>query len=151
VTFGAKVRDDGTPSIELRERVTRATELYRAGLARTVVMTGGIEPSGFDETIVMPDLAVAQGVPAEAIVLDERGVTTNASVDRTAEILRARGLSTVLAVSQPYHLPRIKFAWRGPISTCGPSADVTLVPDTARLVAREIAAFWLYHVRAVMS
>jgi vancomycin permeability regulator SanA len=144
--------DDGTPSIVLRERVTRATELYRAGLARTVVMTSGIEPSGFDETIAMRDLAVAQGVPAEAIGLDERGLTTNASVDRTAEILRARGLSTVLAVSQPYHLPRIKLAYvRADLDVWTVPADVTLVPDTARLVAREIAAFWLYRVRAVMS
>jgi uncharacterized SAM-binding protein YcdF (DUF218 family) len=150
VVFGAKVRDDGTASTVLRERVIRASELYRAGLAGTVVMTGGIEPTGFDETVVMRDLAVTQGVPAEAIVLDRQGVTTDASVERTAQILRERGLSTVLAVSQPYHLPRIKLAYaRAGLGVWTVPADVTLVPGTARLVAREIPAFWLYYLRAV--
>jgi uncharacterized SAM-binding protein YcdF (DUF218 family) len=152
VVFGAKVRDDGTASIVLRERVIRASELYRAGLAGTVVMTGGIEPTGLDETLVMRDLAVSQGVPEEAIVLDRRGVTTNASVGRTVEILRARGPSTVLAVSQPYHLPRIKLAYaRAGLDVWTVPADVTFVPDTARLVAREIPAFWLYYLRAVAT
>jgi uncharacterized SAM-binding protein YcdF (DUF218 family) len=150
VVFGAKVRDDGTASIVLRERVKRASELYRAGLAGTVVMTGGIEPTGFDEAVVMRDLAVTQGVPAEVIVLDRLGVTTDASVERTAEILRERGLSTVLAVSQPYHLPRIKLAYAtAGLDVWTVPADVRLVPDTVRLVAREIPAFWLYYLRAV--
>jgi len=40
--------------------VTTGSELYREGLADTIVMTGGIEHSGVDETVVMRDLAVSQ-------------------------------------------------------------------------------------------
>lgn len=152
VVFGAAVRPDGAPSIVLAERVSRATELYREGLADTVVMSGGIEPNGFDETVVMRDLAISQGVPAGAIVLDRRGVSTSASVDRTAEILRRRGLTTVLAVSQPYHLPRIKLAYaRRGLDVWTVPAEITFVPGTGAIVGREIPAFWLYYLRATFA
>lgn len=152
VVFGARVRPDGTASIVLAERVTRASELYRGGFAGTVVMTGGLEPSGFDETIVMRDLAVAQGVPAGSIVLDPDGVSTRASVESTARIFRDRGLRTVLAVSQPYHLPRIKLAYaRAGLDVWTVPAEVTFVPGTAAIVGREIPAFWLYYVRAAAT
>jgi vancomycin permeability regulator SanA len=152
VVFGAAVRPDGAPSIVLAERVARATELYREGLADTVVMSGGIEPNGFDETVVMRDLAVAQGVPSAAIVLDRQGVSTAASVDRTAEILGRRGLSTVLAVSQPYHLPRIKLAYaRRGLDVWTVPAEITFVPGTGAIVGREIPAFWLYYLRATFA
>ena len=149
VVFGAKVRPDGAPSIILAERVTRASELYAQGTADLVVMTGGIEPTGADETEVMRDLAIAQGVPAEAIVLDRAGLNTSASVDSTMAILRRRGLSSVLVVSQPYHLPRIKLAYaRAGTDVWTVPADVTLVPGTGLVVGREIPALWLYYLRA---
>jgi uncharacterized SAM-binding protein YcdF (DUF218 family) len=152
VVFGARVRADGIASIVLAERVVRASELYRAGLADTVVMTGGIEPTGFDETVVMRDLAVSLGVPARAILLDPTGINTLASVEGTAEILRGRGLSTVLAVSQPYHLPRIKLAYaRSGLDVWTVPAKATIVPRTGAIVAREIPAFWLYYLRATFT
>jgi hypothetical protein len=46
VVFGARVRPDGTPSIRLANRVITASEVYHQGLADTIVMTGGIEPTG---------------------------------------------------------------------------------------------------------
>src|SRR5262245_61286520 len=112
-------------------------------------MTGGIDPRGIDETLVMRELAIAQGVPASAIVLDPHGVDTRASVRDTIPILRARGLRTVLAVSQPYHLPRIKLAYsRAGLDVWTVPARITLVPRTAAIVGREIPAFWLYYLRA---
>jgi hypothetical protein len=65
VVFGARVRSDGAASLTLANRVRTASELYREGLTETIVMTGGIEPTGIDETIVMRDLAVQLGVPSE--------------------------------------------------------------------------------------
>jgi uncharacterized SAM-binding protein YcdF (DUF218 family) len=152
VVFGARVRSDGTASLTLANRVTTASELYRQGLADTIVMTGGIEPTGSDETIVMRDLAMQLGVPSNAIILDPGGLNTNASVANTMRIFRENGLHRVLAVSQFYHLPRIKLAYaRAGLDVWTVPARTSLVPRTWAIVAREIPAFWLYYLRAVVA
>jgi vancomycin permeability regulator SanA len=151
VVFGARVRNDGAPSLTLANRVTTAAELYRDGLVDTVVMTGGIEPSGIDETIVMRDLAMQLGVPSWAIVLDPRGHNTNASVANTIRIFRENGLDRILAVSQFYHLPRIKLAYARAGVDAWTVPARTSITRTAAIVAREIPAFWLYYLRAVVA
>jgi uncharacterized SAM-binding protein YcdF (DUF218 family) len=151
VVFGARVRDDGTPSLTLANRVTTASELYRDGLAETVVMTGGIEPSGVDETVVMRDLAVQLGVPSGAIILDPGGRNTNASVANTIGIFRDHGLHRILAVSQFYHLPRIKLAYARAGLDAWTVPARTSITRTAAIVAREIPAFWLYYLRAIVA
>ena len=152
VVFGARVRLDGTPSITLANRVLTASEVYRQGLADTIVMTGGIEPTGFDETVVMRDLAVELGVPTGAIVLDPEGDTTSASVANTTRILRGRGSDRVLAVSQFYHLPRIKLAYAAAgVEVWTVPARTTSIQQTKGLITREIPAFWLYYLRAVLG
>jgi uncharacterized SAM-binding protein YcdF (DUF218 family) len=152
VVFGARVRSDGTASLTLANRVATASELYREGLADTIVMTDGIEPSGFDETIVMRDLAVQLGVPSEAIILDAGGHNTNASVANTVRFFRENGLHRILAVSQFYHLPRIKLAYaRAGLEAWTVPARTTSIPRTRAIVAREIPAFWLYYLRAVVA
>ncbi len=151
VVFGARVRNDGAPSLTLANRVTTAAELYRDGLVDTVVMTGGIEPSGIDETIVMRDLAIQLGVPSDAIILDPGGVNTNASVANTVRIFRENGLDRVLAVSQFYHLPRIKLAYARAGVDAWTVPARTSITRTGAIVAREIPAFWLYYLRAVVA
>jgi uncharacterized SAM-binding protein YcdF (DUF218 family) len=152
VVFGARVRSDGAGSLTLVNRVRKASELYREGFADTIVMTGGIEPTGFDETIVMRDLAVQLGVPSDAIILDPGGHNTNASVANTVRIFRDNGAHRILAVSQFYHLPRIKLAYaRVRVDVWTVPARTSLVPRTWAIVAREIPAFWLYYLRAVVA
>jgi uncharacterized SAM-binding protein YcdF (DUF218 family) len=152
VVFGARVRSDGAASLTLANRVRTASELFREGLTETIVMTGGIEPTGIDETIVMRDLAVQLGVPSEAIILDPGGDNTNASVANTVRVFRDNGLHHILAVSQFYHLPRIKLAYaRAGLDVWTVPARTSLVPRTWAIVAREIPAFWLYYLRAVAA
>ena len=119
---------------------------------RRTLMTGGIEPTGIDETIVMRDLAVQLGVPSEAIILDPGGDNTNASVANTVRFFRDNGLHRILAVSQFYHLPRIKLAYaRAGLDVWTVPASTSLVPRTLAIVAREVPAFWLYYLRAVVA
>jgi uncharacterized SAM-binding protein YcdF (DUF218 family) len=152
VVFGARVRSDGAASLTLANRVRTASELYREGLTDTIVMTGGVEPSGIDETIVMRDLAVQLGVPSEAIILDPGGDNPNASVANTVRVFRDNGLHRILAVSQFYHLPRIKLAYaRAGLDVWTVPARTSLVPRTWAIVAREIPAFWFYYFRAVVA
>ena len=129
-----------------------AAQLYQAGLAQRLLMSGGQgagEP--VNETAVMRALAMGFGVPAAAIELDPRGVNTEATVRDTVPALRAAGVRRVAAVSDFFHLPRVKLAYQrlGFDVTTVPSR-AHRIPQTTRLVLREVPAFWVYYLRAVL-
>lgn len=151
VVLGAKAYANGTLSTSLEDRVRTGADLYRAGLVRLLVMSGAVGESGVDETVAMRDRAVALGVPASAILLDPAGLNTDATVRETIAIFEANGVRRVLAVSQFYHLPRIKLAYRAAgwdVQTV-PATFSRYIPETPYLVAREIPAFWQYWARSV--
>ncbi len=151
VVLGAKVHDSGVLSQSLEDRVQTGVELYRAGDVRYLLMSGGIEPNGIDETIAMRDRAVALGVPASAILMDNGGVDTDSTVRDTVRMFDEVGASRVLVVSQFYHLPRVKLAYRAAgwnVRTV-PARAGAVIGKTPLFVAREIAGFWVYWARAM--
>ena len=91
VVFGAQVHPAAAPSSTLTWRVDTAVELYREGLVDRLVMSGGVGESGYDEALVMRDMAVERGVPASAIVVDSQGVNTEATVANSVRLFAARG------------------------------------------------------------
>jgi uncharacterized SAM-binding protein YcdF (DUF218 family) len=145
VVFGARVWRSGRPSDALADRVDEAVRLYHRGLVRCIVMSGAMDPEvGFSEPIVMRDRAEAQGVPAEAILLDEAGVDTASTVRNTARLLRAEGLSRVLVVTHYYHEPRAKMLFdRAGIQSYTVPAHMSrrLVKEPYFLL-REVAAYY---------
>ena len=153
VVFGARALAGGVLSTSLEDRVRTAADLYRAGLVPRLIMSGGVDTSAVDETIAMRDRAIALGVPASAIALDNGGENTDASVADTVPMLEKSHARTVLAVSQFYHLPRIKLAYRAA------GWDVQTVPATVSIyidqttlsVVREIPAFWAYWATSLIE
>ena len=149
VVFGARAYADGSPSDALGNRVRTACELYQQGLVRQLVFSGGPGDGAIHETESMRRLAVQLGVPDSAIVRDEAGLNTAATLRNTRSLLAGK---SAMAVSEFYHLPRIKLA----ATVAG--IDVLTVP--ARPIhwsrqlplsnmLREIPAFWLYYCRAL--
>ena len=150
VVFGAQVHNNGQPSLSLKDRMDTAIGLYRDGLVHRVFVSGGVGDSGYNEALVMRDMAVKSGVPASRIAVDSNGVNTAATVADTVPFFGGRGWRRILAVSQSYHLPRIKLAYERA------GWNVLTVPAPARertgfMVLREIPAFWVYYVRAVFG
>jgi len=142
VVFGARVYADGRPSDSLRDRVRTGVELYHAGLAPRIVMSGGPGEGATHETEAMRNLALDLGVPPQAIDLDRDGLDTRSTVRNT----RSR---RVLAVSHHWHLPRVKMAYRqaGKTAFTVPARESYVIRQTPYLMAREIAAFWWYWAR----
>jgi vancomycin permeability regulator SanA len=147
VVFGARTYPDGRPSPELEARLAHAATLYREGHAASVVCSGG--HAGYaSEPRVMRATLIRLGVPAEAILIHETGSSTRLSIAGVKD-LTARGRTTVLAVSSPYHLHRILIeARRQGVNAVGSAAPSTpimrrFVPRT-RQRAREVAAIWWY-------
>lgn len=152
VVFGARVFANGQLTTSLEDRVRTAADLYSEDLVDALIMSGGVGESGYDEAEVMRDRAIALGVPADAIVLDHQGLDTDRTVANTVATFAPDGSTRVLAVSQFYHLPRIKMAFRaaGQEVYTVPAEKSAPIAKTPALVAREIPAFWLYWARAWM-
>jgi len=153
VVFGARAYGDGRCSQALYDRVRTACDLHRAGLAPTLVFTGGPGDGDVHETEAMRRLALRLGVPDAAIVRDPDGLTTADSVRATVPILDRLGARRVVAVSHFYHLPRIKLTYqRAGREVCTvPARESYTLTKMPWFVAREVASWWLYYARAIAS
>jgi uncharacterized SAM-binding protein YcdF (DUF218 family) len=89
--------------------------------------------SGFVYTLreaeVIKAIAIANGVPAEAIILEERAANTYENVEFTNQILRDKGWRRVALVSSPYHMRRAMMTWR----KVAPEVDVVPTPPESSL------------------
>jgi uncharacterized SAM-binding protein YcdF (DUF218 family) len=98
---------DGRPSPQLQARLDHVLTLWKAGVAKLVVTTGGNQPGDrFTEARASADYLVAGGIPEAAISMEDIGSTTLQSLQGVAEILHSRGLSSVEIVTDPYHALR---------------------------------------------
>ena len=149
VVFGARVYADGTPSIPLGDRVRTACGLYDQGLVSMLIFSGGPGDGSITEPEGMRRLAMRLGVPDEAIVLDSRGLNTDATVRNTVPLFDSLRARRVLAVSHFYHLPRIKMAYqrRGIDVRTVPAAETYTLRAMPYYMAREVAAMWAYYLR----
>ena len=107
LVLGAGVRDDGTPSPMLYDRVTVAVELYEATGAP--LLMSGDHTGDYNEVGVMKALAMEMGVPSEDIFLDHEGYSTYESLYRTKRVF---GADRILIVTQGYHLHRALYISR---------------------------------------
>ena len=96
------------------ERVVRAAELQRDGLAGTFVLTGADEMAGE----VLPAylywraaVLVRAGVPEAAIVLDSASANSEEEAAFGMRLAKARGWKRVLVVSDPPHMRRLGIIW----------------------------------------
>ena len=136
--FGPPVDAAGQPAPELRRRVDKAVELYRAGLAPVMIMTGGNTYKDFYESAVMKAYAVSLGVPAEAVIEERQAMDTIGNARYTARIMREKGLKRCLLVTSPFHLKRGKKLFEAA------GVEVEPVAYDAPLSAREAILFSLY-------
>ena len=104
VVAGCRVMPDGEPSVALRRRVEHAVALYHDGRAPLLAFTGGVGDHGPSEASVGARLARELGVPAAAIVTEERSTSTDENAAHIAEALGAD--RRVLVVSDAYHVFR---------------------------------------------
>ncbi|MDL2283545.1 YdcF family protein [Oxalobacter sp. OttesenSCG-928-P03] len=110
VVLGNHVYADGTPSPRLASRLDKAAELYKKGVIPLIIASGGKGKNQREEAPAMRDYLVRQGVPAKDIIVDTSGVDTRRTAVFTAAYLKARGLTSVIAISQYFHLPRCRIA-----------------------------------------
>lgn len=132
IVLGAQVKADGEPSLQLRWRLDKALEMYRARPSAMVVCgaRGGNEPR--PEADVMRDLLIADGVPEAMVYTDPVSMDTRENMENAKAILDGLGLSRPLVVTSDYHLPRAMEI----------AADVGFRPQGAGSLCRPELEYW---------
>jgi uncharacterized SAM-binding protein YcdF (DUF218 family) len=107
VVMGA-AQYDGRPSPLFAARLDHAIDLYHAGLASHLIVTGGKrEGDRTTEAASARSYAISHGVPGEAILAEDHSRTTLQSIRGVAGLMREEGLKTAVFVSDPSHMLRV--------------------------------------------
>jgi len=108
VVFGA-AQYAGHPSPVFRARLDHGFELFAQGMAPVVITTGGSgQDPDFSEGGVGRDYLLRLGVPEQSLIAETQGSDTAQSAERVANIMHANGMRRCIAVSDAYHLFRIR-------------------------------------------
>jgi uncharacterized SAM-binding protein YcdF (DUF218 family) len=141
---------NGDPSPVLRARLDHALELYRRGQVRQIILTGGVGPGDtVSEAAAGKEYLVAQGLPADALLLEETGTTTWESLRNAATLARENQIGAVLLVSDPFHMLRsLKMARDLRLTAYGSPTRTSPISSSAvgeaRYVVREAWAYLVY-------
>lgn len=103
IVLGCRVWSDNTPSAMLSDRLKRGVELYKAGAAPKLLMSGDHGREDYDEVNVMRKYAEEEGVDSKDIFTDHAGFSTYETMYRAKEVFKAK---KVIIVTQSYHLYR---------------------------------------------
>src|SRR5277367_1473844 len=106
IVLGTPANPDGTPSPEQRERTLEGVREYKAGVAPHLILTGGPAHNQFVEAHVMAVLAIAQGVPPDAVIEEDNAQNTVQNIFYSQRIMAQHNWSSAEVVSSPSHLPR---------------------------------------------
>jgi uncharacterized SAM-binding protein YcdF (DUF218 family) len=99
----------GRPSPVYRARLDHGYDLFQKGMAPVVITTGGAaQDPDFSEGGVGRDYFLRRGVPEQALIAETQGSDTAQSAARVANIMRANGMRSCIAVSDAYHVFRIR-------------------------------------------
>ena len=138
IILGCQVKDDGSLSHMLRDRLMRGLEVYETGAAPKLLMSGDHGREEYDEVGAMKNYAIENGVPSENVFMDHAGFSTYETMYRAKEIFKAE---KVIIVTQEYHLYRALYiAEQLGMEAYGVSADLNRYAGQSMRDFREVLA-----------
>lgn len=146
------------------ERLIQAHAVFREGRAERILLSGG---NTFPKEGVPPESTFlasqleAWGVPAEAIVIEDRSRNTRENATESRDLIDKHGWKHLLLITSAAHLPRAEACFRAVglnVSTlavdrrAASRTDWSLLPRASSLLmtsdaVREVAGRWIYRVR----
>lgn len=138
IVFGAGLTASGAPTAVLKDRVTTAVNLYRAGKVEKILMSGDNRFINYNEPGAMKAFALELGMPEEDIILDYAGRRTYDTCYRAGEIFQ---LDQAILVTQKFHLTRALYTCNAlGLNSTGVEADLRPYRDEGFWSIREIPA-----------
>lgn len=145
-------------------RVDTAAQLYLAGRAPKVLLSGGALEGDVSEARGMAYTIRQQGVPETALILENSSRTTYENAALTEDALKSRGIGKVLLVTSALHMPRAMaaFSKQGVQAIAAPNPPQIVAPadgslplwlpdqrtfDASRSILKEYAGLFIYWLR----
>lgn len=126
IALSGNAGKSGVVTGETEARIQRAVELFEAGAAPVLVVTGGTNASdGQPVAEAMKAYAVAAGVPEDAILVEGGSHSTLQNALFASDLAELDKTQPVLIVTHRYHLPRAhaSFRWAGFENVTNVAAD----------------------------
>ena len=110
VAIGGGAGETGAAGTGYVERASRAAGVVRERKAsRLLILSGGTVY--LDEGRLMRGVALEEGIPADAILLDNGGGGTRGMLRRAVDLARKEKWKDVILVTSPYHAGRAVRVW----------------------------------------
>jgi len=149
VVMGA-AQYNGHPSPVLKARLDHALELYQSHMAPAIITTGSYGSDlNVSEAEVGKQYLVQHGVVVSDIITEQGSGTTYDSIQAASEVLKAKGWTTILVVSDGFHLYRAKkmFADNGVMAYTSPAPNSPIEVEASQRFwhsIREVVLFSAY-------
>ena len=146
VVLGAAVWSTNVSPV-FRERINHALHLYRTKQVRKIIFTGGQgnahEPT---EAAAARSYAVANGIPAQDILVEQKSHTTYENIVYAKQIADGNNLKKVLLVSDPMHMRRAMTMASDVGLEAYPSPTPTTKYQSWNTQVRELARETFYYI-----
>ena len=110
IVLGSGLRRDGRPGDALYRRSVWAARLYQQGLSKYVICTGGIgEGHTRSEANACMGVLLENGVPADAIYLDEQSRSTEENAIYARQIMEENNWIDAILVTDSFHMLRAQW------------------------------------------
>lgn len=154
IVLGSGLNRNLTPGPSLRNRSQRAAALWHENYAPMIICSGGFARwASRSEAAGCAEVLRDNGVPAEAIILEEQARSTEENAVYAHQIMRERGWETALVVSDGYHLLRATwiFSQEGMTFTTSPATTPPRFFNHLVALAREVVALHWQVLKTVLG
>src|SRR5260370_39667517 len=103
VVLGAGVWPGGVASPVLGDRLLRAAELYKEGIAGKIICSGGVGRYPPSEAEVGRAFLIKSGIPAEDILLESATYSTIEQAKQIKAICDSQGFRSIALVTSFFH------------------------------------------------
>ncbi|MFH1607900.1 MAG: YdcF family protein [archaeon] len=132
----------------MKLRTLKSAELYRQGKAGKVIFTGGFKTrKDLSEARFMADYAEERGVPKKDMMLEEMADSTVGNALYCKKIIDKEDFESVIVVTSPYHLRRVKYVFRKLI----PNKDLKFERCENNLGMFELTKHYLSEIRSLFK
>ena len=145
IVLGWGLNRDLTATDSTARRAEHAADLWKQGYAPAIICAGGYATwASRSEAAGCADVLRESGVPADAIILEDRSRSTEENAFYSHQIMQAHGWKSALVVSDGYHLLRATwiFSAEGISGSTSPAALPPLIDLLVAVVREVVALHW---------
>jgi uncharacterized SAM-binding protein YcdF (DUF218 family) len=107
LVLGAKSYMGSSYNPCLEARVAHASDLYKQGFAKKIIMSGGTDKEDQkNEALTMKEIAQGLHVPEKDIILEKNSQSTYENILFSKKIMQNNAVKSVIIVTEPFHSPR---------------------------------------------